>query len=391
MKQRAATRRAWFVLGLLVVSLTACRRSPKGGAAASAAASASPSESEAELVPRLCNGRAGCAVRSRQALSERGELVELGIPLAVNEEHCDGTEHWLIRDAAELLLARDCDAQGGANARAHAKVRAEAELVLVDYEESRSSDVCAGSSARVSQRDFRVVEERRFGGTGKAGQCLHTAERTVDWSTAKHTARWSSRACAGRTEAPTHYGNAIPVYEVDGTTPKMRLGSCAATVDGAARLRAAVVSSALLIELDGVTRGELTVTVAGASPDDGFMGEVGCGSDAEYRLSSSSIDLESGRVTTRGERPPTLQISALYEAVSYLRAENLGSAKRLAMAWRGPHGERVETARLSAQPTAAELPPLDPWFQSKEPCELRDNRLELRATPSRPLLRLSGW
>ncbi len=375
------------MLGVVLASVSACRRSTTTD---SSQPRALPSEA-ATLVPRLCNARAGCVERSRQSLVEQGELLELSIPRAASGEPCDGAEYWLVRGTTELLLARDCDEQAGADTRGHAKVRIEGELVLVDYEAGLSSARCAGSSVRVSQHDFRIVEERRSGGTVEAGQCQLTAERSVAWSTAKHTARWSSRACAAGSATPAHVGTSIPVYDVAGTSPKTRLGSCAATVDGAARLRAAVVSSALLIELHGVTRGEVTVTVASASPDDGFMGDVGCDSDAEYRLSSSTIDLESGRLTTRGERPPALAISTLYEAVSYLRAEGLADATRLALTWRGPNGERVETAKLSTPPTVAELPPLDTWFQSKEPCELRDGRVELRSSGSGPLLRLSGW
>ena len=396
-----------FALCLALWTLVACRRSPTGGVPAASVVASSPSppeQNQAAVAGRLCAGRAGCSVRQRRPLLERGELVDLAVTRASNPEQCDGAEYWLLRAGTATFLATDCDAQDGADTRAHANVRVDSEFVVVDYEEGLSSDLCAGSGVRVSQRDFRVVDERRWSGERKAGKCTQVAERTVDWHFAKHVARWSSRACAGRAGAGAHTGDAIPVYEVTGVSAQTALGSCAATVgraaqskttaagDSAIQMRAAVVNAALTVEISGVTRGALSVIVTGNSPDDDVLGVVGCGTEAEHGLSTATIDLESGHVTAHGSYAPKLEISAREGSSLRLYAPALGGVERIALSYRGPNGEHLDSAQLSSRPTVSELPPLDIWFQSKEPCELRAGRVETRAALGpQPLLRLGGW
>jgi hypothetical protein len=337
-------------------------------------------------------------------LLEQGELVDLAIARAANQESCDGSEYWLVRAGTSALLATDCDAQDGADTRAHANVRVDSEYVLVDYEEGLSSDLCAGSSTRVRQRDFGIADERRWGGTGKNGSCVRSAERVIDWQSQKHAGRWSSRACSGRPANGAHTGAPIPTYEVAGVSAQTALGSCAATVGGpapskaagagesAVRMRAAVVNAALLVEVSGVKGGVLSLIVAGHSPDDGFLGSVGCGTQDEYGMATTTIDLETGRVTAHDKRAPNLELSAHDGSSIRLYAPALAGVERIALSYRAADGARLETASLSARPTVSELPPLDTWFQNKVPCELRADHLEARtAVGAQPLLRLAGW
>jgi len=405
-RMRASRLSGSLALGLALAlsSASACQRSSAGGAPTAASAVTHPETSSsgpAALAARLCANRPGCALRKVESLSNQGQLMELALPRPASKEECDGAEYWVIRGSTQQLLARDCDAQDGADARAHARVRVEAPQIIVDYEEGLSSDLCAGTNARLSEVDFHLVEERRWGGTGRLGSCTRAAELSADWATQKHTARWSSRACSGRPLNDAHTGDAIPSYQVAGVSEQTRLGTCAATIGqvvtaagaspSSARVRAAVVNAALLVEVSGLTEGELSVHVASHSPDDGFMGSVGCGTADEYRLSTSTIDLKSGRVKTSGKQAPQLTVNGRDDSGVRLYAAALNGIGRLAISLRGSQGEHLDSALLSAHPSAAELPPLGVWFESKEPCELRSGRLELRTSSGpEPILRLSG-
>jgi len=392
-----------LALGLALSSASACQRSSTSGAPAAASAvprTESSASGPAALVAQLCANRAGCALRKVQSLSDQGQVIELAIPRSSSKEECDGAEYWLIRGSTQELLAEDCDAQHGADARARARVRVEPPQIIVDYEEGLSSDSCAGGNARLSEADFRLIEERRWGGPGRLGNCTHAAELSTDWASQKHTARWSSRACSARPASDAHMGDAIPSYQLAGVSEQTRLGTCAASIGQAvsvadapsstARVRAAVVNAALLLEVSGVTEGELSVHVASHSPDDGLMGSVGCGTADEYRFSTTTIDLKSGRVKTSGKQAPHLTVSGREDSSVRLYATLTGIG-RLAISFRGSQGEHLDSALLSAHPDAAELPPLGVWFESQEPCEVRAGRLEIRTSARpQPILRLSG-
>lgn len=120
--RRLARRLQASLAGALALSSTvACQRSPGGGAPAITnveARAETPEQGRVALAERLCARRAGCAVRKAQALSGEGQLLELAIPRASSKEECDGAEYWLARGGKQTLLATDCDAQDGADARA---------------------------------------------------------------------------------------------------------------------------------------------------------------------------------------------------------------------------------------------------------------------------------
>jgi hypothetical protein len=108
-------------------------------------------------------------------------------------------------------------------------------------------------------------------------------------------------------------------------------------------------------------------------------------------MATTTIELESGRVLSHDKRAPKLEISGRDGSSIRLYAPSLSSIERIALAYRGAAGAHLETASLSARPTVSELPPLDTWFQNKEPCELRAGRLEQRTNRvAQPLLRLAS-
>jgi hypothetical protein len=375
-------------------SADASRRKPSA-----AIPSASAVATEQALAAELCSGRARCSLRARRTVGAGPtELAELALEHEPGTEGCDGGEYWLVRPTATPRLQRlatDCNAQLSADSPGHATVRLSSTALLLDYQELQASDRCSGSSAELNVPASHLLRETRFAGASHGRECRREDELSTDWDTSDHVARWSQVDCDAKgvgSRTAAGFGAAIPKYSLPSSAPVTAVGSCGVKIDAvrAARwqkpapvipqleMRAAVVNDTLLIDIDGSVRGSLTLIVASAGLGDSAYGSVGCASEAERRLSSTSIRLDDGHVDSSGPQAPFLKISARTANSIQLSTASIAGIARAALSYRGPAAERLDSANLKNRPAAADLPPFDVEFQASDPCQVVDGRLEVR-------------
>jgi len=267
--------------------------------------------------------------------------------------------------------------------------------LLFDYQELQASDRCTGFSAELNVPAAHLLREVRFAGTRLERKCQPEDELSTDWDTSDHLAHWSRSNCDAKgvgSRAPAGFGATIPSYTLSGSPRITAVGSCSVQIDAARaarwqkpapailplQMRAAVVNDTLLIDIDGSTRGSLTLIVASAGLGDNAYGGLGCASEADYRVSSTSIRLDDGHVDSSGALAPYLKISARRANGVQLSTASIAGIARAALSYRGPAAERLDSANLPPRPSARDLPPFDTQFQASDPCQVVDGRLEVR-------------
>ena len=144
------------------------------------------------------------------------------------------------------------------------------------------------------------------------------------------------------------------------------------------RLRAAVVNDRLLVNVEGATTGTLSVWVARGEPGDGENGELGCAPAAARGVSTSSVELGSGKVSSHGPNAPLLSIHELNATGVQLVTESIAGIGRLALSYRSSDGALLATAALPLAPQARDLPPLAPVLPGERWCQALAGRLDSR-------------
>ncbi len=410
--------RMFAAQAVLSAVLIACQRPAQSSeTSSSSTASAVPvstppaAMSDADLTARLCAERAGCRFRRRRAVAGADgiALVDIAIARGPLSPDCDGAEYWVVRSKAtpsSQRVLKDCDAQMEADEPAHADTRVEGTDLVVAYEERLGGDLCKGVDARIHLGPLRVVTEKRWDGPSRKNQCIRENEITTDWDTSEHIARWTQSNCK-TTPAPSTdptSGAAISKVSLDGSTAPTAVGTCGTVVDGVraghwttkgaapphVRLRAVVIDDKLLVDVEGATTGSLSIVVASAADGDGEHGSLGCASEDDRRVSSTTIHLEDGRTESKGPQAPFLKVASRDSSAIHFATESIASVGRLALSYESPTHEKLDSSLLRPSPKARDLPPFDGPFRATDRCRLEAGRLEVRRddSTSDPVLKL---
>ena len=336
------------------------------------------------------------------------EIVDVALARGPTRQECDGAEYLLVRTQPQVSsrrIAVDCDVQTGADERAHADTKVEGGDLVIGYEEGHGGDRCQGVDARFHLSPFHLVKEGRYDGSHQQNRCQRENEIAIDWDASDHLARWTPAACSAKPNAlakPAE-GAAIPKVVIDGANAVAAVGSCGALIDATraarwmkpgaiasgVRLRAVVVNDRLLIDVDGMATGSLSIIAASAALGDGDNGGMGCAPDVERSLSVTRIRLENGQTETKGSQAPILKVSAREGTTVHLATESIASLGRVALSYESPTHQRLDSSLLHSPPAARDLPPLDGSSKTGR-CQLEAGRVDVRAdnTGTDPALEL---
>ena len=171
-------------LALAVLGI-GCRKGlpPPVGRPADAAAA---DKSVASRSPDLCRGRSRCVITGRAPLAgvSGATLVTVRIAHASpdDEDRCDRREYWLSRPGGDVLIARDCEVQWGADSPGPLTLVVRDDLLDVRYVEYQSSDRCEVFRATVSLSGpkLAVVQNREEGSVKNDACRLGTHPGLVD-------------------------------------------------------------------------------------------------------------------------------------------------------------------------------------------------------------------
>jgi len=367
-----------------------------------------------QLSQLLCAGRSGCQMETRRKVpgAPGVELIDVALPAVDpdaqaapatgrDEPSCRGHEHWLVsgadsRSPVARRLTRDCDSQEGADEMGHADWRIDGDQLTVRYEEFQSSDRCRGLEARLRATPLRMVTETRYDGFVSDQRCRRDNVMTTDWDRSDHFGRWSTASCRVPTTAAqwNASGAVVPRFTLASPPSPLVAGTCGVLVDarGAGRwmgragkpaavnvrLRAAVLNGRLLVDVEGATTGTLSVWVARGEPGDGDNGELGCAPAAARGVSSSSLELGSGKLRSQGPNAPMLSVQGRNTTGVQLVTESIAGMGRLALSYRSSDGALLATAALPRAPQARDLPPLAPVLPAEPWCQAVAGRLDSR-------------